>query len=147
MLDRVLKIIFWAMLATFAVSVVTYNLFDSGPIHAARCAWQARDGWFFEVPADAETAADVRSAIRKDTTCVAVEVGYVDWNDVPEGHLALFTAGRDWASGGGTRTRKVWVEGSASQATDPCRPPSATLLPPAGCPGGPIPAPGPPTGG
>ena len=106
-------------------------MFGSGPWHAARCLMGGRDGWFVEYPTDAVTADQIRDVI---PSCVPVHIGYVDWNEVGEGELAIVPFGRDWFAHDDSLA--LWVEGSAAQATDPCRPlgPSRGALP--GCPGG-----------
>ena len=53
-------------------------------------------------------------------SCVSVQVGYVDWNEVGEGELAIVPWGRDWFSSGDSIV--LWVEGNIAPATDPCRP-------------------------
>ena len=106
------------------------------PLRALGCLVDGRDGWIVELPSDARTAQDVRQAVRAQTECVPVDVGYVNWNLVPEGSLAFpVDASRTWVPGGGAI--KVWVEGSPEDATDACAPMGPRTAPPAGCPGGP----------
>lgn len=111
-------------------------VFAAGPIHALRCVVEGRDGWTVELPSDLLTPEDVKRAVQAQTTCVSVEVGYVDWGIVGEGQLAVPVNGpRTWVPLGGAI--EIWVEGSAAQASEPCAPLGPSAAPPAGCPGGP----------
>lgn len=115
--------------------------FDIGPVHTLKCAVEAREGWVIEFDGRAQTLSEMKEHVRGQTTCVRVErAGWVNWNTVPEGHLVEApTCCREWVSGTGAGAAELsyWVEGTAGQAIDPCRPPAPRTAPPAGCPGGP----------
>lgn len=130
-----LWIVALAAVVGVAGSVVAL-MFDTGPLHAARCLVDGRDGWIVEYPRDAATADEVIEVI---PSCVSVHVGYVNWNKVDEGDLAVALPPRDWFGYGDSI--RLWVEGSSAEATDPCRPPGPSFAPPADCPGGPQRAP------
>lgn len=137
------RVVRWAGRAAVITAVVgiVAALFDVGPIHAAACAWQGRDGFIVELPAELRTPQEVRRVVRAQTRCVPVEVGYVSWGVVGEGLLAR-SAGplRRWVPLG--ESIKIWVEGTPEQATDPCRPADPRHAPPSGCPDAPQPDPG-----
>jgi hypothetical protein len=120
-----------------AVSILAL-VFDGGPLHAARCLVEGRDGWYVEYPRDAVTADEISEAI---PSCLPVHIGYVDWNEVAEGELAFVPFGKSWFDHNDSVT--LWVEGRAAQATDPCRPLGPSIVPPAGCLDGPQPEPAP----
>jgi hypothetical protein len=132
---RVWRIVALVAGAGVALSIVAF-IFDAGPLHAARCLVDGRDGWNVEYPQDATTADETKEVI---PSCVSVHIGYVDWNEVEEGDLAIVPSARDWFGYGDSIT--LWVEGTSAQATDPCRPPAPSVAPPADCPGGPQRAP------
>lgn len=111
-----------------AASLAADVLFKTGPIHALGCLLGARDGWFVEYPRDAVTADEVREVI---PSCVPVHVGYIDWDEVAEGDLAIKPFGRDWFGRDDSLT--LWVEGTAAQAADPCRPPPPLTAPTGDC--------------
>lgn len=120
--------------AAFAVILV-----NSPPFHALQCAFSGRDGWIIELPADPQTADEVRKTVQSQTSCVPVKVGYVNWGIVKDGLLAVpVSAPRKAVPSGGTI--KVWVEGTADQASDRCAPLGPQTAAPPGCPGGPQPA-------
>ena len=128
---------FWrfvgVVVATVTVaSVAAFVLFDTGPLHAAACYVGGRGGWYVEYPHDAVTADEIREVV---PSCVSVRVGYVGWNEVADGELAIVPRGRDGFSHDDSIV--VWVEGSVDEATDPCRPLGPHAMPPADCPGGP----------
>lgn len=126
----------WGLVAVLAATGVTISVvafgFDTGPLHAARCLLGAREGWHVDYPQNATTPDDIREVI---PPCVPVHVGYVNWNDVPEGELAIEVYGRDRFGHDDSLT--LWVEGSAADATDPCRPLGPSEAPPEDCHGGP----------
>jgi hypothetical protein len=104
-------------------------------VHRLRCLAEGRDGWIIESPEGVATPEELRHEIEVQTDCVPVNVGYVDWGLVPEGRLAVPVSGpRTWVPRGGEI--KVWVEGTAAQASDPCAPLGARAAPPPGFPGG-----------
>lgn len=107
----------------------------SPPFHALRCAVSGRDGWIVELPPHPRTPDEVRQTVQAQTSCVPVEEGYVNWNLVEEGLLAVPVSSPRMAveSGG---TIKVWVEGTAEQASDRCAPLGPRTAPPPGCRGG-----------
>lgn len=114
--------------------------FNVGPVHALGCMVEAREGWTIEFDGRAETLSEMQEHVSAQTTCVRVtRAGWVNWDTVPEGHLIdAPTCCRDWVPGTGPNARELsfWEEGTADQATDPCRPPAPQHAPPAGCPGG-----------
>jgi hypothetical protein len=101
-------------------------------LHAARCLVDGRDGWYVEYPRNATSADEIREVI---PSCVSVHIGYVDWNKVDEGELAIVPVRKTWFSY--EDSIRLWVEGTAAQATDPCRPLGLSTAPPVDCPGGP----------
>ncbi len=130
--------------AAIGAALLVHLAFDAGPLHAASCYWEGgRDGWNIEYPPGLRTPADVEAIIRQETTCVAVEIFYVDYNEVPEGHLITEPCCRDWFALGDSAT--FWVEGGPDQAVEKCKLLEPDLAPRVDCPGGPVsgkPAPG-----
>ena len=132
MQQRVWRFVGVVVATATVASVAAFVWFDAGPIHAATCYVGGLDGWYVEYPPDAVTADEIREVI---PSCVSVRVGYVNWNEVRDGELAIAPWGRDWFSY--DDSRMLWVEGSADEATDPCRPLGPQAAFPADCPGGP----------
>jgi hypothetical protein len=98
-------------------------------VHGLRCLAEGRDGWTVELPEGIATLEQLRQEVEEQTHCVPVNVGYVDWGLVPDGRLAVPVTGpRTWAPFGGEI--KVWVEGTAAQASDPCAPLGPRAAPP-----------------
>jgi len=120
MAHRVWRLSAAALLITVLVSIATFVFLDAGPLHALSCLVAGRDGRLVEYPESAVTADEVIESVRQETTCVPVNVGYVDWDRVPEGQLARSPGFRDSFRHGATV--QLWVEGSADQAMNPCRP-------------------------
>lgn len=123
----------WAALALFTLLTAALSV---SVVHWVGCTLAGRDGWKIELPDyRGRTPADVRRAVRAQTWCVPVEERYVNLGYVPEGYLAETDGGgRVWVALG--EPIRVWVEGSASQATDPCRPRGAYETRRNDCPGG-----------
>lgn len=125
-------------------TLVAFVAFDAGPLHAASCFWDGgRDGWFVEYQPGLRTPADVEAVIREETTCVSIELRYVDYDEVPEGHLITEPCCRDWLKMG--EPVVLWVEGSPDQAVEECKLLGPDRAPRVDCPGGPVrarPAPG-----
>jgi hypothetical protein len=135
MAQRIWRLSAAALLFTVSVSIAAFVFLDAGPFHALSCLVDGRDGWLVEYPTSAVTADEIIETVRQETTCVPVNVGYVDWDRVPEGQLARPPKFRDWFRLGAAL--QLWVEGSADQAIDPCRPLGPRMSPPSDCPGGP----------
>lgn len=124
--------------AVLVASVVADLGWAAGPAHAVRCAWGAREGWVVE-HGESQTLAELREVVGEQTTCVPIDVTYVNFDLEAEGNLAYQRlAPRGWY--GRDDAIHVYVEGDASQATDPCRPAGPTAAVPAGCAGGAEPA-------
>ncbi len=125
------------------VTLLAYVAFDAGPLHAASCIVDGRNGWFVEYPPGLEIPADVEAVIRAETSCVPIELRYVDYDEVAEGHLITEPCCRDWFTPGDSAI--FWVEGSPDQAVEECRLLEPDRTPRVDCPGGPVrakPAPG-----
>lgn len=134
MRGRFRRVLTLATGAAIVVMLVAHVAIDAGPLHAASCIIDGRGGWFVEYPPGLETPADVEAVIREETTCVPIEILHVDWNEVPDGLLAIEMCCRDGFAHGDTLL--LWVEGTPEQAADPCSPPTRDAPRRVGCPGG-----------
>ena len=122
--------------AAIIAMLVANAAFDAGPLHAASCLFGGRDGWNVEYPPGLETPAEVEALIREETTCVPIDLLYVNYNEVPEGQLITDPCCRDWLRH--DEPVILWVEGSPEQALERCRLEEPDMARRVDCPGGPV---------
>lgn len=77
------------------------------PFRALKCGWQSRDGWIIEHPVDALTDDGYREFTNQQTSCVEIEVVYVNTDLVDDGIVVSPRGARSWFGQGETFTIRV----------------------------------------
>jgi hypothetical protein len=77
------------------------------PVRLLKCGWQSRDGWTIEHPIDALTEADYREFTNRQTSCVDIEVVYVNTGLVDDGIVVAPRGARSWFARGEAFTIRV----------------------------------------